>query len=116
MSKFTDNIRKIAQTAETNAKIKPPVFVDKSRLPSQRGVGRPAPSINDFCNIIYSTRDNGYDIAGLLSGTVGPLLNNPCDHIDRILGLTDLDTAQNTENFGGAVNLIIHVDGLFTES
>lgn len=114
MSKFTDNIRKIAKTAETNAKIRPPIFVDKSPLPSQRGVGNAIISTKDFCSTLYSTRSNSYDIGDLLAGNAGPVLNNHCDHINILTGLVDFDTAQNTDNFGGNVNLIIHFDGLFS--
>lgn len=114
MSKFADNIRKMAQTAELNQKIQPPVFVDKPTLPSRRGEGLPKPTISDVCHLLYTTRDNSYDIGAILAGTAGPILNDKCDHIDTITGLHDFNTAQNTENFGGQVTLIIQVDGIFS--
>lgn len=114
MGKFADSIRKMAQTEELNQKIQPPAFKDKPDLPSRRGIGLPTPTTSDVCHLLYTTRDNSYDIGAILAGTAGPILNDKCDHLDTITGLHDFDTAQNSENYGGEVFLVIQVDGVFT--
>ncbi len=114
MTKFVDNIRKMAQTTELNQKIPVLPFLDKPSIPTQRGEGFPQPgNTKKVCNLIYTTRANSYDIADILSGTTGPILNDECDHIDTITGLTDFDLSQAGPTFGAVVNLIIQVDGLF---
>ncbi len=113
MTKFVDNIKKIAQVRELNQKIKTIPFVDKSSIPSRRGVGLPIPTQQEQCNIIYTTRSNSYDIGDILSGAAGPILNDHCDHINTITGLTDFDLSQAGPTFGAIVNLIIQLDGVF---
>ena len=112
MSKFTDNIRKIARSAEIEAKIKVlPSFIDRVEWEGGRGITSSDPK--DLCPLFYSTRDNTYDIAALLAGTAGPKLGDKCAKLDSITGLTDLDTSQAIDSLGATVLLIVQLDGVF---
>ncbi len=111
MSKFTDNIKKIARTSELEKKIKNPVApVDRGEWEGGRGIIT-APPV-DVCPLFYSTRDNTYDIAAILAGTAGPSLADKCAKLDSITGLTDVDTSQATASFGAVVHLIVQLDGI----
>lgn len=112
MSKFIDNVRKIARTVEIEAKIKVlPSIVDRGEWEGGRGITSKDPV--DTCPLFYSTRDNTYAIADILAGTAGPTLGDKCALLDSVIGLTDLDTSEATASFGAIVHLIIQLDGNF---
>lgn len=112
MTKFTDNIRKIARTTEIEAKIKVlPSFIDRGEWEGGRGITSKDPE--DTCPLFYSTRDNTYDIGDILAGTAGPKLGEKCAKLDSITGLVDFDTSEAEATLGAEVNLIIQLDGVF---
>ncbi len=112
MSKFVDNIRKIARSAEIEAKIKVlPSIVDRGEWEGGRGITTNDPG--DTCPAFYSTRDNTYDIGDILAGTAGPTLADKCAKLDSITGLTDFDTSHATASLGAVVYLIVQLDGIF---
>ncbi len=112
MVKLSDNIRKIARTAELDAKIRSiPEPTDRSSIPSTRGVSERTPE--QVCAAYYGLRDNSYDIGALLAGTVGPTLADQCSRLNTITGLTDVDPAENVENLDGVVHLVLQIDGVF---
>ncbi len=112
MSKFTDNIRKIARSAEIEAKIKVlPSFIDRGEWAGGRGISSKDPT--DTCPLFYSTRDNTYDIGAILAGTAGPKLGDKCAKLDSITGLTDFDVSQAFDSAGAEVLLIVQLDGIF---
>lgn len=112
MATFKENIRKIARTAELEAKIK------AKDLPINRGPWDGARGIADavmpdVCALFYSTNPNSFDIGDLLAGTAGPTLADKCSRLDTITGLTDFDTSEAIDSLGADVFLIIQVDGNF---
>ncbi len=112
MSKFTDNIRKIARSAEIEAKIKIiPPDVDRGEWQGGRGVMSKSPV--DTCPLFYSTRDNTYDIGDILAGTAGPKLGDKCAKLDSVTGLEDYDKSIAPSSAGADVFLIIQLDGIF---
>lgn len=112
MSKFTDNIRKIARTVAIESKIKVlPSFLDIQGWGGGRGIT--SQDVSDLCPLHYTTDPNTYDIADLLAGTVGPKLGNNCAKLDTITGLTDFDVSEATASAGAVVHLIIQLDGIF---
>lgn len=112
MSKFTDNIRKIARSAEIEAKIKAQAD-EPSRGTWEGGRGISSSDPTDTCPAYYSTRDNTYDIGDILAGAAGPKLGDKCAKLDSITGLMDFDKSEASGNIGGDVNLIIQLDGIF---
>jgi hypothetical protein len=116
MSKFTDNIKKIARSAEIEAKIKViPPKTDKANIPSERGIGtKVADPGEDVCALFYSQAPNSYDIGDLLAGTAGPTLSDGCSRLDTITGLTDVDVSEEVATEGATVLLVIQTDGIFT--
>lgn len=113
MTKFTDNIRKIAKTTELNAKIPIIPFLDKTGIASKRGEGFPI-NTPPVCALSYFTSDNAYDIGALLAGTDGPTLGDKCTRVDTITGLTDFDVSAAPASFGAVVYLVLQPDGVFT--
>ncbi len=112
MATFKENIRKIANTAEIEAKIK------NKELPVNRGdwEGGRGIAINNppaVCALHYSTDPNTYDIGDLLAGTAGPTIGDPCSRLDTITGLTDFDTSIADDSVGATVLLIVQMDGNF---
>ncbi len=112
MSKFTDNIRKIANTAEIEAKIKnKEAPVNRGDWEGGRGIAINNPPAT--CALHYSTDANTYTISALLAGTAGPTISDPCTRLDTITGLTDFDTSQATASLTAVVLLIVQMDGNF---
>jgi len=112
MATFKDNIRKIANTAEIEAKIKnKEAPVDRGDWEGGRGISINNPPV--VCALHYSTDPNTYDITDILAGTAGPTIGDPCSRLDTITGLVDFDTSLATASLGAVVNLIVQVDGNF---
>ncbi len=112
MSKFTDNIRKIARSEEIEAKIKVlPADIARGEWEGGRGIASKDPT--DTCPLSYSTRDNTYTISGILAGTEGPKLGDKCALLDSITGLTDQTASQADDSLGATVLLIVQLDGVF---
>lgn len=114
MATFKENIKKIARTAELEAKIKK---IDLPRNRGEweggRGIGLNDVQPQDVCPIFYSTTPNSYDIGDIIDGLAGPTIGDECSRINTITGLTDFDVSVADDYVGATVFLVIQLDGIF---
>ena len=112
MATFKENIRKIARTAEIEAKIKnKEIPVNRGDWEGGRGIAINNPPA--VCALHYTTDANTYDIGDIIDGLAGPTIGDQCSRLDTITGLTDFATSVATASFGAIVHLTIQVDGNF---